>query len=109
MSRTTTLNVDTNAYGDGYTHRATRGLNPARPSWTLQFPFIGQAALQAYEDFLVANAAKGFWIAPPDQEFYQFVTCDSWSMTVADNSVHDGIVGTLQATFARSFNPQPAS
>ena len=36
--RTTTLAVDEVAFGDGYKHRATRGLNPARPAWTLELP-----------------------------------------------------------------------
>lgn len=107
-SRATELRVDEVAFGDGYKHRAVRGLNPARPAWTLSFPFTSQAELQAYDDFLTANATAGFYMRPPDSAADVFVTVDAWSSTIADRNVANGIVGTLQATFTRSFNPQPS-
>lgn len=106
-ARSTTLKIDQNAYGDGYIHRATRGLNPAQPSWTLQFPFIGVDALIAYDDFLRSYSAGGFWFTPPDASLDVFATCDSWATSITDKSNAQGIVGTLQATFAQAFNPQP--
>jgi phage-related protein len=109
MTRTTTLAVDSNAFGDGYIHRATRGLNPARPAWQVVVPFVGADELQAMETFLVANAACGFWMQPPDQASPVFVVCDTWQAQLVDKSNSDGIVGTMQATFTRSFNPQPVT
>jgi phage-related protein len=109
MARSTALAVDTNAMGDGYVHRATRGLNPARPSWTMTFPFTSAAELNAMDDFLVANGACGFWMRPPDQAAPVFVCCDAWSASIADKNNSTGIVGTFQATFARMFNPQPVT
>jgi phage-related protein len=108
-ARSTALAVDTVALGDGYVHRATRGLNPVRPSWSLAFPFTSPAELQAYDDFLVANATAGFYMRPPDASADVFVTVDAWSSTIADKNLQNGIVGTLQATFVRCFNPQPLS
>ena len=108
-ARSTALAVDTVALGDGYIHRATRGLNPSRPSWALSFPFTSLIELQAYDNFLVANATAGFWMRPPDSSADVFVTVDTWSSTIVDKNLNGGIVGTLQATFARCFNPQPLS
>ena len=65
MGVTTTMAVDTNAYGDGYIHRSTRGLNPARSAWTLTFPFTSADDLAVMTDFLKSYAVSGFWITPP--------------------------------------------
>jgi phage-related protein len=114
-SRTDTLRVDKNEFGDGYIHRATRGLNPVRPAWTLTFPFRDAAEYQAFNTFLAANAAAGFYFKPPEEPAPVFVTADDWSMTISDRRGVAGaggvepILGTLQATFTRSFNPQPLS
>jgi phage-related protein len=105
-ARTTQLRVDQTDYGDGYTYRLTRGLNPARPSWTIAVPFVGLAALAAYDSFLVTNATRGFWFTPPDATADVFVTADAWSASITDHNKTD-IIGTLQATFTRQFNPQP--
>jgi phage-related protein len=108
MGATTTMAVDTNAYGDGYIHRSTRGLNPARSAWTLTFPFTSQADFAAMCAFLAAYAVPGFWIRPPDSIAWAFVTADAWSWTVSDRvGPERDIGGTLQATFNQSFNPQP--
>jgi phage-related protein len=108
-ARSTTLAVDINAFGDGYVHRSTRGLNPARPSWSLSFPFTSLAELEAFDAFLVANATAGFYMRPPDSSTDVFVTADAWSSSIADKNADSGIVGTFQATFVRSFNPQPVN
>jgi phage-related protein len=104
--RTTKLAVDSVAFGDGYIHRSTRGLNPARPAWTLAFPFASLDELEERDAFLQAHAAAGFWITPPDGTGYVLVTADEWSATIADRNVAKGIVGTLSVTLTRSFNQQ---
>jgi phage-related protein len=106
-SVSTALAVDSNAFGDGYIHRSTRGLNPARPSWQLNFPFANVDELKTYDDFLRAYAASGFWITPPDQAAPVFVVADTWSASISDRSGGGDMLGTFQATFVRSFNPQP--
>src|SRR5262249_2070503 len=106
-SRAVELAVDQTNYGDGYIHRSTRGLNAVRPSWTLNFPFTSQGELQDYDSFLNANAARGFWFTPPDRTSEVFVYADQWAYTITDRS-GTGIVGQLQATFVRCFNPQPS-
>ena len=105
--RDTKLAVDEVAFGDGYKHRSTRGLNAARPSWSLSFPFENVAELTQRDDFLKAYAATGFWFTPPDGTADVFVTVDEWAATVVDRSGQGAMVGTLSATFVRCFNPQP--
>jgi phage-related protein len=107
VARSTALAVDIVNYGDGYVQRVTRGLNPARPSWSLTFPFTTMAELQAFDAFLVANSAAGFWMTPPDAVDDVFVTADAWAATITDKNLATGIVGTLAATFVQNFNPQP--
>jgi phage-related protein len=109
MSRATKLTVDTAAYGDGYIHRATRGLNPARPSWSYSIPFTSLAELTDLDDFLTLYAGRGFYVLPPDSNDYVLVTADDWSAQITDKNKDRGIVGVLTATFTRSFNPQPLS
>lgn len=108
-ARSTRMRVDQTDFGDGYTYRLTRGLNPARPAWAVQVPFVGKAELALYDSFLLANATRGFWFTPPDSDTDVFVTVDEWSSTIADQNALYGIIGTLQATFTRSFNPQPSN
>lgn len=108
-ARSTTLAVDQVNFGDGYNHRATRGLNPARPSWALVFPFTTLDELATFDGFLKANATAGFWTRPPDSAVDVFVTADAWSATITDKNLASGIVGTLQATFVQQFNPQPSN
>lgn len=105
--RDTKLAVDEVAFGDGYKHRATRGLNPARGSWSLGFPFESVAELKERDDFLKLYAATGFWITPPDSATAVFVTVDEWSATISDRSGDGGMVGTLSVVMNQSFNPQP--
>lgn len=106
-SRKTVLTVDVVTYGDGYVHRSTRGLNPAQPSWDISVPFLGKAQAEEIDQFLKDNATTGFWFTPPDADGDVFVTCDEWSITVADKSKTHNRIGTVSATFMRSFNPQP--
>ena len=93
-------------FGDGYKHRATRGLNPVRPTWALNFPFTSQAELTAYDQFLTAYATGGFWMRPPDSTVDVFVTADEWVANLVDRNKTSGIVGSLAVTFAQTFNPQ---
>lgn len=112
-SRDTKLNVDINAYGDGYVHRSTRGLNPARPSWKIDVPFTSAGEYSEMDTFLRTNAASGFYFEPPDGGgAVVLVTVDDWSASVADRHGERSsgeIVGTLSATFEQAFNPQPIS
>lgn len=107
VQRATKLAVDSNRYGDGYVHRTTRGLNPARPAWRLVFPFRNLAELTAMDNFLVAYAAPGFWFRPVDSAVDLFVTCDEWAATISDRTGGGAFVGNLSAAFERAFNPQP--
>jgi phage-related protein len=108
-ARSTALAVDVVSFGDGYNHRATRGLNPARPTWSLSFPFASLDELGTFDQFLKANAAAGFWMRPPDSTVDVFVTADSWAASITDKNLDNGIVGIFQATFVQQFNPQPIS
>lgn len=105
-TRTSKLNVDEVAFGDGYKHRATRGLNPVVPSWALAFPFTSLPELKQRDDFLRQYATGGFWSTPPDGDAPLFVTVDEWSATVTERNLASGIVGQLTATFTQCFNPQ---
>lgn len=107
VARKTTLNVDTVPYGDGYVHRSTRGLNPARPAWDVAVPFTSLAMVEEIDTFMATNSATGFWFRPPDSSVDVFVTCDEWSTTVNDKSKTHNRIGVFSATFSRSFNPQP--
>lgn len=107
-SRSSKLRVDQTDYGDGYTYRITRGLNPVISSWNIAVPFVGLAELATYDAFLQANASRGFWFTPPDATADVFVYADEWAATIADRNQAE-VIGTLQATFTRCFNPQPVS
>ncbi len=106
-SRTSMLAVDTIQFGDGYSHRITRGLKPVRPAMNYQFPFVGMARLNDMNAFLKANGARGFQFQSPDSAAQVFVTADAWSASITDKNLATDIVGTLQATFVERFNPQP--
>jgi phage-related protein len=105
--RSTMLNVDQVDFGDGYIHRLTRGLNPVRPSWSLQFPFRNVDELDARDQFLRANASGGFWFTPPDGLADVFVYVDTWSATIIDRTAGGDMAGTLSVTMVQCFNPQP--
>ena len=107
--RDTSLALDQVSFGDGYNHRATRGLNPVRPSWNFSFPFTSLDELTAYDQFLRANALSGFWMRPPDSAVDLFVTVDKWTAAITEKNAASGIVGTLTATFVQQFNPVPAA
>jgi phage-related protein len=107
MQKGSKLNVDTQGYGDGYVHRATRGLHPVRPNWSLTFPFKSADEAQAMTDFLEANAAAGFYTKLPGEADYSLVVCDEWSLSFVDRTGNGTLAGNLSATFAKSFNPQP--
>lgn len=109
MAKTSKVAVDTNAYGDGYVHRATRGINPVRPGWSFSFPFVGEQALWDMDTFLKQNATRGFWIKPPGEQAEVYVVCDEWAATFSDKNKTVGLVGSLTASFTRIFNPQPVS
>lgn len=101
------LVVEESAYGDGFVHRRTRGINPSLTTWQLAFPFRDAAELKTMDDFLMANAVAGFWFKPPTGAAAIFMTCDEWSSSVQDRTPGGDMLGQLQATFARSFTPQP--
>ena len=105
--RTTKLAVDEVNFGDGYKHRSTRGLNPARGAWSLAFPFRTLAELQERDAFLKTYATGGFWMQPSDDSVEVFVTADEWSATIIDRTGSGEMVGTLTVTLVQSFNPQP--
>ena len=105
-ARATTLAVDEVAFGDGYKHRSTRGLNPARPAWTLSFPFTSLAELNERDTFLRQYSAGGFWFTPPDGAAPLFVTANDWTATIVEKNLGTGIVGQLAVTLTQSFNPQ---
>jgi phage-related protein len=112
VSATSTLRVDQTDYGDGYTYRLTRGLNPRQQSVSISAPFTSMDELGAMDAFLEANGTRGFWFTAPgwpqdDPTYDIFVYADSWSSTIVDKNNAGQIVGTLQATFVRCFNPQP--
>jgi phage-related protein len=105
--RTTTLQVDQVDFGDGYVHRLTRGLNPVRPSWSLQFPFTSLDELNARDQFLRTNGSGGFWFTPPDGTADVFVYVNGWSASVSDRSGLGEMLGTINVTMVQCFNPQP--
>jgi phage-related protein len=100
------LAVDINAFGDGYVHRSTRGLNPIRPAYGVTFTFNGDAEMAQMDSFLKAYACGGFYYQPPGEPSPVFVTADEWTYSIQVKGT-TGVIGTLSATFNRMFNPQP--
>lgn len=105
-TRTNTLEVDTVEMGDGYCHRSTRGFNPVAQSWDYQFPFTSLDQLDAMDAFLQRYSAPGFWFVPPENVEAIMVTADEWSASITDRTGRGALVGFLQVTFTRAFNPQ---
>jgi phage-related protein len=108
MSVSKKLMVEVVNYGDGYIHRNTRGLNPVRPSFQVQFPFISDQELSNMDSFLTSNAAQGFWFAPPNQSPI-FVTVDEWGYNIEIVRRSDGVCGQMQMTMVQQFNLQPVT
>jgi phage-related protein len=106
-ARSTKLAVDQVDFGDGYIHRLTRGLNPIRPSWSLQFPFRNKIELAERDNFLRTNASGGFWFTPPDAVDDVFVYVDGWAATVVDRTAGGDMAGTLTVNMVQCYNPQP--
>jgi phage-related protein len=104
VTQTTAPRLYEAKYGDGYTHRLTTGLNPLQQTWNAVFPGT-RAALAEIEIFLQDNGVPGFYWAffGPDI----LVTCDEWTVTVNDRTRGGELIGTLAATFRRSWNLQP--
>ena len=100
------LAVDINAFGDGYVHRSTRGLNPVRPAYGVTFTFASDADMAAMDSFLTQYACGGFYYQPPGEPAPVFVTADEWTYSIQVKGA-DGVIGTLSTTFNRMFNPQP--
>jgi phage-related protein len=110
MSRSWTHKVEIAAYGDGYKHRATRGLNPFESQWQCVFPFKTMAELSAMGSFLANHGVTGFYFSAPDSGGWIFVTCDNMSWTVSERRRDsEDYIGTLQASFDQAHNPQPIS
>jgi phage-related protein len=106
-SRSATLKVDTNEFGDGYCHRSTRGLDPVKPAWTLSFPATSDAVLLEMDAFLRTFGQAGFTFTPPGDSTAIFVTCDAWTFVLTDRSAGGDLISSLQATFTEVFNHQP--
>lgn len=109
MQRSTKLKLDQVDFGDGYVHRITRGINPVVPSWSISVPFTSVAELKERDDFLRANAVNGFWMLPADDTVEVYVYADDWQATITDRNGGGDMVGTLQVTVTRCFNPQPVT
>jgi phage-related protein len=107
-SRTNTLTVNTVQFSDGYAHRSTRGLNPVQSTMAYVFPFADLDQLTAMNAFLRTYGAQGFAFLPPDKLNTVAVCASEWSATIIDRTGQDNeVVGALQVTLARMFNPQP--
>lgn len=103
--RTRKQRVASSNYGDGYRHRASIGLNINLDSWAIGIT-ADAATLKAVDDFITANAVRGFWWIPPGAAAAIFVTCDEWALTYSDRNAA-GLVGSISATFDRCYNLQP--
>lgn len=106
-SRTDTLEVDVVEMGDGYCHRSTHGYNPVKTAWAYQFPFTALDTLEEMDAFLQRYGAPGFWFLPPEQLDAVMIVCNEWSASITERSGKGAMIGFLQATFMRIFNPQP--
>ena len=94
------------AYGDGYAHRASVGINVLQDQWEVTFAG-DEITLAEIDDFLGDNGIPGFWFRALPTAPLILVVCDEWRLSFSDRN--GGLaLGSLSATFRRQYNHQPA-
>lgn len=68
-----------NDFGDGYTQRASAGLNPDPEMWSLSWNGRISATVDAIEAFFIARAGhEAFYWTPPREGSTRLFTCPEW-------------------------------
>lgn len=101
MSAKNTMDIATVKFGDGYSHRMAKSINPQLMSWNISFKNRTVEEIKAIESFLVEHSGvTSFSWSPPEcpADIIYKVICGSWSTSLP-------IVGiqTLSCVFNRVY------
>jgi phage-related protein len=100
-TETNKMDTTTVSFGDGYSHRMAKSINPRLMNWNLSFKNRTTAEIKEIEDFIVQHGGvEFFYWSPPncnDLEVYK-VICAQWNTTTP-------VVGiqSLSCTFTRVY------
>lgn len=101
LSAQNKMDISTVKFGDGYSHRMAKSINPRLMTWNLTFKNRTQSFIKEIETFIVDHGGVSyfFWSPPncDDQEVYK-VICDAWNTTLPNNGIQ-----TLTCTFKRVY------
>jgi phage-related protein len=88
-------------FGDGYSQRATFGLNTSPQKWSLRFSSISTSVADAIDAFLeAAGGVSTFDWTPPDTVTAGKFICESWTRTIDRFGLY-----TITATFEQVYEP----
>ena len=101
IKRTTKPRVTTISFGDGYTQRTQRGLNPFDESFTVPFINIPNSTCDTIIGFFEQHLGYiPFKWTPPGETTEILVACTDWDITT-DNH----LTKNINANFARVYDP----
>lgn len=101
IKRTTKPRVTTISFGDGYTQRTQRGLNPFDETFTVPFINVENATAITIISFFESHLGyKPFRWTPPGEVTEILVACTDW-----DVSTDNHITKNINANFSRVYDP----
>lgn len=101
IKRTTKPRVTSINFGDGYTQRTQRGLNPFDEAFSVPFINLPNGTVEEITSFFETQLGYlPFKWTPPGYTTEILVVCSDWDVTT-DNH----ITKTINANFARVYDP----
>jgi len=91
-------------FGDGYTQRATDGINTNRDRWVVKFRCDTSGEADTFEAFLVAHGSDAFYWTPPREGTPKLWTVESWTRTPEDSPDTD----LFSCNFVQEFDAYAA-
>ena len=95
------MDISTVKFGDGYSHRMAKSINPRLMTWSLSFKNRKQETIADIETFLVDHGGVSYFLwTPPDcgdEEVYKII-CKTWNTTLPNVGIQ-----TLSCTFVRVY------
>ena len=101
LSMRNKMDISVVKFGDGYSHRMAKSINPQLSTWNLSFKNRTQGTILDIETFLVdQGGVTAFKWSPPycDSLVQYKVICDEWSTTFPNSGVQ-----TLTCKFTRVY------
>ena len=102
VKKSSSPNIRTIKFGDGYEHRITFGLHQNPKTFNLSWKNLSETDSDTIETFLDAKAEDGasFTYTPPNESSAMQFKCPKWS-----KNMQFPTRATIQATFVQVFEP----